>query len=31
MTMSVKPHWDAVFATKSEREVSWFEALPSVS
>lgn len=29
--MDGKIHWDAVYATKSEREVSWFETLPSVS
>ena len=24
-------HWNAVYTTKGEREVSWFEALPTVS
>lgn len=24
-------HWNRVYATKSEREVSWFEALPELS
>lgn len=24
-------HWNAVFTTKSEREVSWFEPLPAIS
>lgn len=29
--MDVKAHWDAVYEAKAEREVSWFEALPSAS
>src|SRR5688572_24377810 len=24
-------HWDAVYATKAEQDVSWFEALPAIS
>ena len=26
-----KRHWDAVYTTKGERDVSWFEAFPTVS
>ena len=29
--MNVHDHWNAVYGTKGEREVSWFEALPAVS
>ena len=29
--MERQAHWNAVYATKGEREVSWFEALPEVS
>jgi SAM-dependent methyltransferase len=29
--MTVKHHWDTVYATKGERDVSWFEASPVVS
>ena len=29
--MQHKEHWNRVYATKRERDVSWFEALPSVS
>jgi SAM-dependent methyltransferase len=29
--MERRTHWDRVYTTKSEREVSWFEALPEVS
>jgi hypothetical protein len=29
--MTVKQHWDTVYATKGERDVSWFEASPDVS
>ena len=29
--MSVQDHWNTVYKTKGERDVSWFEALPSVS
>jgi hypothetical protein len=29
--VSVQDHWNGVYATKDERDVSWFEALPSVS
>lgn len=29
--MDRRAHWDEVYATKDEREVSWFEAVPSVS
>ena len=29
--MAVKEHWDTVYATKGERDVSWFEASPIVS
>ena len=29
--MSVQDHWNTVYGTKGERDVSWFEALPSVS
>jgi len=29
--MNVKQHWDTVYATKGERDVSWFEASPVVS
>jgi hypothetical protein len=29
--LSVHGHWNTVYQTKGERDVSWFEALPSVS
>jgi len=29
--MERKTHWNAVYTTKGEREVSWFEELPTVS
>jgi hypothetical protein len=29
--MEPRAHWNAIYTTKSEREVSWFEALPDVS
>jgi hypothetical protein len=29
--MDVKKHWERVYATKTEGDVSWFEALPAVS
>ena len=29
--MSVQDHWNTVYGTKGEHDVSWFEALPSVS
>jgi SAM-dependent methyltransferase len=29
--MDPKAHWEKVYADKGEREVSWFEALPSTS
>ena len=29
--MERQAHWNTVFTTKGEREVSWFEALPAVS
>jgi len=29
--MNVKQHWDTVYATKGERDVSWFEPSPEVS
>lgn len=29
--MDTKQHWDSVYATKGERDLSWFEALPAVS
>jgi hypothetical protein len=29
--MTAKEHWDTVYATKGERDVSWFEASPDVS
>ena len=29
--MNRKNHWERVYATKGERDVSWFEALPSIS
>lgn len=29
--MDRKQHWDTVYTTKGESEVSWFEALPAVS
>jgi SAM-dependent methyltransferase len=29
--MDRKAHWDAVYRTKAERDVSWFEALPAIS
>jgi hypothetical protein len=30
-TMNRETHWDTVFSTKAENQMSWFEALPSVS
>ena len=29
--MAAKQHWDTVYATKGERDVSWFEPSPGVS
>ncbi len=29
--MDRKAHWDGVYRTKAERDVSWFEALPATS
>ena len=29
--MTAKQHWDTVYATKAERDVSWFEPSPDVS
>jgi SAM-dependent methyltransferase len=29
--MTTRDHWDAIYRTKGERDVSWFEALPAVS
>lgn len=29
--MERKDHWERVYTTKAEREVSWFESLPSIS
>jgi SAM-dependent methyltransferase len=29
--MTPQEHWNAIYRTKSERDVSWFEALPAVS
>jgi hypothetical protein len=29
--MNRQEHWNAVYTTKSEREVSWFETTPAVS
>jgi methyltransferase family protein len=29
--MNREAHWDTVYSTKAENQVSWFEALPSVS
>jgi hypothetical protein len=29
--VDVRRHWEHVYATKGERDVSWFEALPTVS
>jgi hypothetical protein len=29
--MNRQQHWDTVYATKGERDVSWFEASPDVS
>ena len=29
--MTVEQHWDTVYATKAERDVSWFEPSPDVS
>jgi len=31
MNSSPKQHWDKVYGTKSEREVSWFQAYPKTS
>ena len=30
-SVSSKNHWDNVFATKEEKEVSWFQAYPKTS
>jgi hypothetical protein len=29
--MDAKQHWETVYSTKGERDVSWFEALPAMS
>ena len=29
--MQRQSHWDAIYSTKGERQLSWFEALPSLS
>jgi len=29
--MDRRHHWNAVYGTKGERDVSWFEASPAVS
>lgn len=29
--MQRKEHWERVYTTKGEQEVSWFEPLPAVS
>jgi hypothetical protein len=29
--MDIREHWNIVYTTKSERDVSWFEAVPAVS
>ena len=29
--MDTKQHWEHIYRTKAERDVSWFEALPAVS
>src|SRR5688500_13697532 len=29
--MSLEEHWNAIYSTKGERDLSWFEALPAVS
>jgi SAM-dependent methyltransferase len=29
--MDRKAHWERVYATKADRDVSWFEALPAIS
>jgi SAM-dependent methyltransferase len=29
--MTRQTHWDAIYDTKSDRQLSWFEALPAVS
>ena len=29
--MDVRGHWERLYSTKGERDVSWFEALPTVS
>jgi len=29
--MNLQSHWDAIYTTKAEDRVSWFEALPAVS
>jgi len=29
--MTAKQHWETVYATKAERDVSWFEPSPDVS
>lgn len=31
METGTKAHWDNIFATKAEQEVSWFQAYPSTS
>ena len=30
-TISIKEHWENVFATKAETEVSWFQPIPKTS
>ena len=30
-TISIKEHWENVFATKAENEVSWFQPIPKTS
>jgi hypothetical protein len=29
--MDVKEHWETLYSTKGEHDVSWFEQLPTVS
>ena len=29
--MDRQHHWDSVYKMKSERDVSWFESLPTIS
>ena len=31
VTSSRRDHWDRVYTSKGERDVSWFEPLPTVS